>query len=58
MLQQDFTECWLKECMNPGDTNYGDYRRHFTQGTLGARHLTREEVLHKYADYVLLSAIA
>jgi hypothetical protein len=55
MHQEDFSECWLKECMNPEDTDFGDYRRHFSQGTLGARHLTRDEVMGKYANYVLLA---
>lgn len=53
MFQQDFVENWLNECKHPENTEYGDYRRHFGYGTLGGKHLTRAEVMSKYAAYVL-----
>lgn len=53
MLTQEFTEAWLDECPNPEDEDYGDVRRHFGYGAPGGRHLTREEVLEKYALFVL-----
>ena len=53
MLQQELLESWIDECKYPSDTEYGDYRRHFGYNAFGGRHLTREEVVNKYVDYVL-----
>ena len=51
--QQDLVESWLDVCKFPSDTEYGDYRRHFGYNAFGGRHLTREDVVSKYREYVL-----
>ncbi len=53
LLTQELTESWIDECKNPDDEDYGDVRRHFGYGAPGARHLSREEVMRKYAQFVL-----
>jgi len=51
VLQDDLIETQLYTCRHPDNRTwmYGDLTKHL----FGARHLTREEVLAKYADYVL-----
>lgn len=53
ILYQDLTETWVDLCPNPDDTDFGDVRRHFGYGAPGGRHLTRDEVLEKYTQFVL-----
>ena len=53
VLEQELTESWLDACKNPDDTDYGDYRKHFGYGAFGGRHLARDQVVSKYAEYVL-----
>ena len=50
-LQDDLIESQLYTCRYPDNRTwmYGDLTKHL----FGAKHLTREEVLAKYADYVL-----
>jgi hypothetical protein len=53
LFQQDMTEMWLSECKNPRDKDYGNVSRHFGYGAPGGKHLTQEEVVGAYSDYVL-----
>lgn len=53
ILSQEMTESWLDECKYPDDTDYGDTRRHFGYGAPGRRHLTSQQVLDIYRDFVL-----
>jgi hypothetical protein len=53
LFQQDMTETWLSECMNPQDEDYNDVRRHFGYGAPGGKHLTQVEAVRTFADYVL-----
>ena len=54
LLTQDLTEAWIDRCPYPEDEGYGDVRRHFGYGAPGGRHLTKEQVLAKYSEFVLL----
>jgi hypothetical protein len=53
LLNQDVTETWLDVCKYPDDKDYRDVRRHFGYGAPGGKHLTREQVLDKYGQFVL-----
>ena len=53
ILTQELTESWVDSCPYPEDADYGDVRRHFGYGAPGGRHLTKEQVLAKYAAFVL-----
>jgi hypothetical protein len=53
LLNQDVIEMWLDECKYPEDENYGDVRRHFGYGAPGGKHLTRDQVLERYTQFVL-----
>jgi hypothetical protein len=53
LLNQDVIETWLDVCKHPEDENYGDYRRHFGYGAPGGRHLTKDQVVERYGQFVL-----
>ena len=50
---QDVTETWLDACKYPEDKDYRDVRRHFGYGAPGGKHLTKEQVLERYGEFVL-----
>ena len=56
LINDDVTEAWLDTCRNPDDTEYGDVMKHFGYSAPGGAHLTREEVLRKYGQFVLRTA--
>jgi hypothetical protein len=58
MTHQEWFESWLVSCPYPtdADTGMGDRRRHFGFGTIGGKHLTRQQVVDKFGDYVLRAA--
>ena len=53
LLNQEVTETWLGACENPEDKDFGDVRRHFGYGAPGGRHLTQEQVVQRYGQFVL-----
>jgi hypothetical protein len=53
LLRETYSECWIRACENPDDSDFGDVRRHFGYGAPGGKHLNREELVQKYAQYVL-----
>ena len=53
IVQVDFLEDWLDACKYPKDAEFSDRRRHFGYATIGGRHLTMNEAMGKYVDYVL-----
>ncbi len=53
LLTEELTESWLDACPNPDDQDFGDVRRHFGYGAPGGRHLTTNEVLVKYGQFIL-----
>jgi len=53
LLNEDATESWLSPCAHPQDTDFGDLRRHFGYGAPGGKHLTRDQVIKKYGQFVL-----
>lgn len=53
LYTQELTDTWLMPCEHPEDEDYRDVRRHFGYGAPGGRHLTKDQVLEKYAGYVL-----
>ncbi len=53
LLTQELIELWIDVCEHPEDEDYGDVRRHFGFGAPGGRHLTKEGVVQKYAQFVL-----
>jgi hypothetical protein len=53
LLNQEVIETWLDSCKYPEDENYGDLRRHFGYGAPGGKHLSKEQVLEKYGQFVL-----
>jgi len=53
LLNQEVIETWLDTCKYPEDTDYGDVRRHYGYGAPGGKHLTREQVVDRYGEYVL-----
>ena len=53
ILNQDVIENSLDVCKYPEDKDYGDVRRHFGYSAPGGKHLTREQVIEKYGQFVL-----
>lgn len=53
IFNEEFVEAWLDGCPYPEDEDFGDVRRHFGYGAPGGKHLTREQVLEKYSQFVL-----
>ena len=53
LFNADVTETFLNVCKYPEDKEYGDVRRHFGYGAPGGKHLTKEQVLDRYGEYVL-----
>ena len=53
LFNQDVIETWLDECQHPDDSDYGDVIRHFGYSAPGGRHLTTEQVLDRYKQFVL-----
>ena len=53
LMNGDVIETWLDVCKYPEDQNYGDVRRHFGYGAPGGKHLTKDQVLDRYAQFVL-----
>ena len=58
LFNESVTENWLDACPHPDDSDFGDMRRHFGYGAPGAKHLTAEQVISKYASFVLSQAQA
>jgi len=56
LLNQEVIEMYLAACENPDDENLGDIRRHFGYGAPGGKHLTRDQVVSRYEQFVLLPA--
>jgi hypothetical protein len=56
LYNEDVTETWLASCEHPEDTDYGDLSRHFGYGAPGGSHLTRDQVVARYAQFVLRAA--
>jgi len=55
LRDQEVLETHLNPCKYPEDENYGDVRRHFGYGAPGGKHLTKEQVVEKYGQFVLKS---
>jgi hypothetical protein len=53
LLNQDVTETWLDACKHPEDEDYKDVRRHFGYGAPGGKHVTREQIVERYGQFVL-----
>jgi len=53
LLNDEVIETWLDACKHPEDKDYGDARRHFGYGAPGRRHLTREQVVERYGQFIL-----
>ena len=53
LRDQDVIETHLTACKYPEDENYGDVRRHFGYGAPGGKHLTKEQVVEKYGQFIL-----
>ena len=53
LFNEDVTETWIDACPHPEDKDYGDMRRHFGYGAPGATHLTTDQVISKYSQFVL-----
>jgi len=53
LLNQDVFESWLDTCKYPEDTDYRDLKRHFGYGAPGGRHMTREQIIERFGQYVL-----
>ena len=53
ILNQDVIETSLDVCKYPEDKDYADVRRHFGYSAPGGKHLTREQVIEKYGQFVL-----
>jgi len=53
LMNADVIETWLDACKHPEDNNYGDVRRHFGYGAPGGKHLTKEQVVDRYGQFVL-----
>ena len=56
LLNEAATESWLSPCAHPRDTDFGDVRRHFGYSAPGGKHLTRDDVISKYGQFVLKPA--
>lgn len=53
LWNEDVSETWLDACKHPEDRDFGDVRRHFGYGAPGAKHLTADQVMTKYRQFVL-----
>ena len=53
LFNEDVTETWLEACKHPEDFDLSDVRRHFGYGAPGARHLSDDQVVAKYSQFVL-----
>jgi len=53
LLSEDVIETYLAPCKFPEDKDYHDVRRHFGYGAPGGKHLTKEQIVERYGQFLL-----